>query len=84
VLVSTLHRVNSLLIHKRQQLSNGKRDINWVLAKRKKGFSKIDEELCLLLINTFNYHPHVIVSPNAKGTLLIKNGDREKVAMRKY
>ena len=36
-----------------------------------------------MLINAFNNHPHVIVSPNAKDTLLIKNEEEEKVPVRK-
>jgi hypothetical protein len=36
-----------------------------------------------LLIDTFNDHPHVIMSLNAKGTLLIKKEEGEKVPVRK-
>jgi hypothetical protein len=73
---STLVCIDQLLIKKRQQLSSGERGIYWALAALancKKGYSKIGNELCQLLIDTFNDHPHVIVSPNAKDTLLIKN-----------
>ncbi len=28
-------------------------------------------------------HPHVIVSPNAKDTIKVKNADEEKIAVRK-
>ena len=57
--------------------------VYWALAKRKKGYSKIDDTLRLLLMKAFNDHPHVIVSPNAKDTLLIKDGNGEKVSVRK-
>jgi len=49
----------------------------------KKGFSKIDEVLRLLLVGAFNDHPHVIVSPNSKDTLQHKNADGEIVLVRK-
>jgi hypothetical protein len=80
---STLQRVSSHLVNKRKQLTNGERGVYWALAKRKRGFSKIDAELRQLLIKAFNDHPHVIVSPNAKDTLLIKDENGEKVAVRK-
>jgi hypothetical protein len=35
------------------------------------------------LIDAFNNHPHAIVSPNAKNTLLIKNKEGEKVPVQK-
>jgi hypothetical protein len=76
---STLACVDQLLIKKRQQLSSGERGIYWALANCKKGYSKIGDELCQLLIDAFNNHPHVIMSPNAKDTLLIKNDEGEKV-----
>jgi hypothetical protein len=63
----------------RQQLSSGERGIYWALANCKKGYSKIGNEFFQLLIDAFNDHPHVIVSPNAKDTLLIKNEEGEKV-----
>jgi hypothetical protein len=36
-----------------------------------------------LLIVAFNDHPYVVVSPNTKDTLQIKNADGEKVSVRK-
>jgi hypothetical protein len=80
---STLAHVDQLLIKKRQQLSSGKRGIYWALVNRKKGNSKIGNELCQLLIDNFNNHPHVIVSPDAKDTLIINNEEGEKVPVRK-
>jgi hypothetical protein len=55
------------------------RGVYWALAKCKKGFSKVDKELRSLLIVEFNDHPHIILSPNAKDMLLIKNTDGEKI-----
>jgi hypothetical protein len=71
------------LIEKRQQLSTSKKGIFWALAKCKKGYSKIDEVLWSLLAAAFNNHPHVIVSPNAKNMLQLKNVDGKKVAVHK-
>jgi hypothetical protein len=71
------------LIEKRRQLSTGKKGIFWALAKRKKGYSKIDDAIRLLLVTAFNNHPHVIVSPNARDTLQVKNADGKKVAVPK-
>jgi hypothetical protein len=65
--LSTLARVDARLIEKRQQLTAGERGVHWTLSKRKKGYSKIDEALRLLLVDAFNNHPHVVVSPNSKG-----------------
>ena len=41
---------------------------------------RISDKLKRLLIVTFNDHPHVVVSPNLKDTLLLKNAEGEKVA----
>ncbi len=35
------------------------------------------------MIVAFKDHPHVVVSPNMKGTLKVKNADGEKVLVRK-
>jgi hypothetical protein len=80
---STLDRVDACLIKKCWQLTTGERGVHWALSKRKKGFSKIDEALRLLLVDTFNDHSHVIVSPNSKNTLQHKNADGEIVLVRK-
>ena len=81
---STLDRVDACLIKKRRQLTTaGETGVHWALSKRKKGFSKIDEALRLLLVDAFNDHPHVIVSPNSKDTLQHKNADGEIVLVRK-
>ena len=81
---STLARVDARLIEKRRQLTTaGETGVHWALSKRKKGFSKIDEALRLLLVDAFNDHPHVIVSPNSKDTLQHKNADGEIVLVRK-
>ncbi len=80
---STLATREKALIKKRRQLSTGKKGIFWVLAKRKKGYSKIDDATRSLLVTAFNNHPHVIVSPNTRDTLQVKNADGEKVAVPK-
>ena len=72
---STLDRVDARLIEKRQQLTADKRGVHWELSMRKKGYSKIDEALRLLLIDAFNDHPRLIVSPNSKDVLQHKNAD---------
>jgi hypothetical protein len=79
----TLARVDASLIKKRQQLTAGEKGVHWALSKRKKGYSNIDEALRLLLVDAFNNHPHVVVSPNTKDTLQHKNEDGEIVLVRK-
>jgi hypothetical protein len=76
---STLSRVKKHMIEKQRLLSAGEMGIHWVLAKKKKGYSKISNELKLLLVNAFHDHPHVVVLPNTKDTLQVKNADGEKV-----
>ena len=80
---STLATREKAIIEKHQQLSAGNKDISWALAKRKKGYSKINNAIRLLLVTAFYDHPHVIVSPNAKDTLQVKNADGKKVAVPK-
>ena len=78
---STLATREKALFEKRRQLSAGKKGIFWALAKCKKGYSKIDDAIWLLLVTAFNDHPHVIMSPNARDTLQVKNTDGKKVAV---
>jgi hypothetical protein len=80
---STLDRVDNAMIKKRQQLRDGERGVHWALAKAKKGHSTISLELKAMLLNAFNDHPNVVVSPNTKDTLLVKNADGETTAVRK-
>ncbi len=51
--------------------------------KAKKGYSRITDNIETLLVDEFNNHPHVIVLPITKDTLLVKNDAGEKVAVRK-
>ena len=64
----TLSQVDKVLIKKHRQLTAGEKGIYWVIAKCKKGYFTINEELRLLLVAAFNDHPHIIVLPNAKRT----------------
>jgi hypothetical protein len=80
---TTLQRIQKHVMEKGCQLTAGESGVYWALAKQKKGYSKINEDLCSLLIVAFNDHPHVIVSPNAKDTIQVKNADGEKIAVRK-
>ncbi len=57
--------------------------IYWALSKRKKGYSTINKSIQLLLIAAFKDHPNVIVLPNSKDALQVKNEGRVKVAMQK-
>jgi hypothetical protein len=75
--------VDRILIEKRRQLTAGKKGVYWALAKRKKGYSTINKEIQLLLVTAFKNHPHVIVLPNAKDMLQVKDVDGEKVPVRK-
>jgi hypothetical protein len=74
---------NNAIIQKRQQLTAGERGIYWAIAKGKKGYSKINDKLKLLLLNAFNSHPHVLVSLNTKDTLQVINADGKKTLVRK-
>jgi hypothetical protein len=79
---STLAKKEQALIERRQ-LSTGTAGIFWALSKHKKGYSKINETIRLFLVEVFNDHPHVIVSPNARNTLQVKNAEGEKVVVPK-
>ncbi len=79
----TLSQVDKLLIEKRRQLTFCKKGVYWALAIRKEGYSTINEELRVLLIAVFRDQPHVIVSPNTKDMLKVKDADGEKVSVRK-
>jgi hypothetical protein len=80
---STLAKREKAIIKKRQQLSTGKADIFWALAKRKKGYSKINKVIQLLLVMAFNNHPHITVSPSARDMLQLKNANGKKMAVPK-
>ena len=70
-------------IKKRKQLTAGEKGIFWSRALKRKGYSKITPELRELLLTAFYDHPHVIFSPNAKDTLLVRNAEGEKEPVRK-
>jgi hypothetical protein len=80
---STLQSVKKSVIEKRRQLTAAVRGIYWALSKRKKSYSTINDELQTLLIVAFNNHPHIVLLPNTKDTLQVKNADGEKVLVRK-
>jgi hypothetical protein len=80
---STLATREKAIIEKHWQLSASKKCIFWALTKCNKGYSKINEAIWLLLVAAFNNHPHIIVSPNARDTLQLKNADGKKVAVPK-
>ena len=81
---STLDRVDKQMIEKRKLLSAGEMGIHWwALAKKKKGYTTISDELKLLLVNEFNNHPQVIVSPNSKDRLQTKNAEGDKIYIQK-
>ncbi len=80
---STLATREKALIEKRRQLSASEKGIFWTFAKHKKGYSKIDDAIRSLLVTAFNNHPHIIMSPNARDTLQVKNADGKKVAVPK-
>jgi hypothetical protein len=75
----TLSRLDRILIKKRRQLTANKKGIYWALAKCKKGYSTINKELRLLLFAAFNDHPYIIVLPNAKDMLQVKDVNSKKV-----
>jgi hypothetical protein len=67
----TLQRIQKYIMEKHHQLTVGKKGIHWAMARHKKGYSTISNELRTLLIVAFNDHPHVIVLPNTKDTLQV-------------
>jgi hypothetical protein len=80
---STLDCLDGTMIKKRQQLTAGERGVQWALSKARKGYSTISDKLKTMLLNAFNNHPHVIVSPNTKDNLRVKNADGEIILVRK-
>jgi hypothetical protein len=80
---SMLKCVKKSVIKKQRQLTAAERGIYWALSKHKKGYSTINNKLQALLIVAFNDHPHVVVLPNTKDILKVKNADGEKVLVRK-
>ncbi len=79
----TLSQVDRIFTENCRQLTTGEKGVYWALAKRKKGYSTINEELRLLLVTAFSDHPQVIVSPNAKDRLQVKDADGKKVSVPK-
>ena len=61
---STLDQVDGRMIKKRQQLTVGERIVLWALLKAKKEYLTISSKLKVMLLNTFNDHPHFVVLPN--------------------
>jgi hypothetical protein len=57
--------------------------IYWAIAKGKHGYSTISNKLKLLLLNTFDDHPFILVLPNTKDTLQVTNADSKKMLVRK-
>ena len=82
--LTSLRRVHKKGTERRRLLTAGETGAYWSRAQRRKGYTKIGGELRSLLIAAFHDHPHVIVSPNAKDTIKVKNSDGEKVGVRFY
>ncbi len=80
---SMLNHVDNAMIKKREQLPAGVSGIYWTIAKEGKGYLTISNKLKLLLLNTFDILPHVVVLPNTKDTLLMTNTDDKKTLVRK-
>ncbi len=77
----TMSQVNKALVEKRQLLTTREKGVYWALAKRKKGYSTINDEIRSLLVAAFNDHPHVIMSPNAKDMLQVKDANGKKLSV---
>ena len=73
--------MDKIPIKKHRLLTSCEKGVYWALTKCKKGYSTIIEELRSLLVAAFNGHPHVIVSPNAKDTLQVKDADDNNVSV---
>ena len=71
--------MDKVFIEKRRQLSAGKKDNYWALAKCTKGYSAIDREIRSLFVAAFNNNLHVTVLPNVKDMLQVKDADSVKV-----
>jgi hypothetical protein len=76
---STCCRVKKSVMDKRARLMAEEKEVYWARCQRKKGYRKITDNLCLLLIAAFYDHPHVIVLPNSKDTVMVKNDVGVKV-----
>lgn len=57
--VAYTQEMDKVFIEKRRQLSAGKKDNYWALAKCKKGYSAIDREIRSLFVAAFNNNLHV-------------------------
>ena len=57
--------------------------VNWAWCKKKKGHSKINNNICCQLLTAFYNYPHIIVSPNLKDTIMVRNKEGVKVPVRK-
>ncbi len=68
---------------KRHQLTARERGVYWSRTQARKGYLRINKDLRSFFIAAFHNHPHVIVSPNAKDTIQVKNSDGEKIGVRK-
>ena len=73
--------MDKIPIKKHRLLTSCEKGVYWALTKCKKGYSTIIEELRSLLVMAFNNHPHVIMSPNAKDTLQVKDAGCEMVSV---
>jgi hypothetical protein len=80
---STLQRIEKFIMEKHHQLPIIEKGIHWAMARRNKGYSTISNKLRTLLIIASNDYPHVVVLPNTKDTLQVKNAEGAKVLIRK-
>jgi hypothetical protein len=80
---STLQFVEKYVMEKRYQLTVSKKGMHWAMVRHKKGYSKNCDKIRTLLIVALNNHPQVVVLPNIKDTLQVKNAKGEKVLVRK-
>jgi hypothetical protein len=71
------------MIKKRQQLTAEESGVQWALARAKKGYLTISNKLKAMMLNAFNNQLHVVILPNTKATLKVKNADGKTVSVRK-
>jgi hypothetical protein len=68
---------------KRGSLTAKEEGVYWARCKKKKGHSKIDDNLRHLLLAAFYDHPHAIILPNSKDTIMVRNKQGVKEPVRK-
>ena len=74
-------RSEKAMMDKRGSLTAKEEGVYWARCKKKKGHRKIDDNLHHLLLAAFYDHPHAIISPNSKDTIMVRNKQVRKIML---